>query len=129
VVRWDTTIRFILYSITLEVIRTNKNTLIRKKNQFKSKKRLRPYFIWFIIDHMNETSKKRGRPRGSTSFTRININDLVQQVGSNATIVVSKKWLEEIGLTIQPATPKSTPIREVTEEPEEKIQFSVNSFS
>jgi|TARA_R100000773_G_C4133056_1_gene63042 hypothetical protein len=53
----------------------------------------------------------------------------VQQVGSNATIVVSKKWLEEIGLTIQPATPKSTPIREVTEQPEEKIQFSVNSFS
>jgi len=90
---------------------------------------LRPHFIWFIIDHMNETSKKRGRPRGSTSFTRININDLVQQVGSNATIVVSKKWLEEIGLTIQPATPKSTPIREVTEQPEEKIQFSVNSFS
>ena len=78
---------------------------------------------------MNETSKKRGRPRGATSFTRININDLVQQVGSNATIVVSKKWLEEIGLTIHPATPKSTPIREVTEEPEEKIQFSVNSFS
>jgi len=53
----------------------------------------------------------------------------VQQVGSNATIVVSKKWLEEIGLTIHPATPKSTPIREVTEQPEEKIQFSVNSFS
>ena len=78
---------------------------------------------------MNDTPKRRGRPRGSTSFTRININDLVQQVGSNATIVVSKKWLEEIGLTIRPATPKSTPIREVTEEPEEKIQFSVNSFS
>jgi hypothetical protein len=41
---------------------------------------------------------------------------------------VSKRWLEEIGLTIQPASPKA-PIREVTEEPEEKIQFSVNSFS
>ena len=77
---------------------------------------------------MNDTSKKRGRPRGSTSFTRININDLANQVGSNATIVVSKRWLEEIGLTIQPASPKA-PIREVTEEPEEKIHFSVNSFS
>jgi len=49
-------------------------------------------------------------------------------VGSDATIVVSKRWLEEIGLTIQSASPKA-PIREVAEEPEEKIQFSVNSFS
>ena len=89
---------------------------------------MRPHFIWFIFDHMNDTPKRRGRPRGSTSFTRININDLANQVGSNATIVVSKRWLEEIGLTIQPASPKA-PIREVTEEPEEKIQFSVNSFS
>jgi hypothetical protein len=92
---------------------------------------LRPHLIWFIFDHMNEPLKKRGRPRGSTSFTRININDLAEQVGSNATIVVSKRWLEEIGLaTIQTASPKA-PIREVAEaeEVEEKIQFSVNSFS
>ena len=89
---------------------------------------MRPHFIWFIFDHMNDTPKRRGRPRGSTSFTRININDLAKQVGSDATIVVSKRWLEEIGLTIQSASPKA-PIREVAEEPEEKIQFSVNSFS
>ena len=85
---------------------------------------------------MNEPKKKqRGRPKGSTSFTRVNISDLINAVGRNATIVVSKKWLEEIGLTVAPApvnvidgaydTKNGTQLAEQTEE---KIEFSVTSF-
>jgi hypothetical protein len=76
---------------------------------------------------MSETPKKRGRPRGSTSFTRVQLSDLAKQVGSEATIVVSKRWLDEIGLTVNPAPVRRDSLREVAE-PEEKIQFSVNTF-
>ena len=76
---------------------------------------------------MNETPKKRGRPKGSTSFTRVNITDLTNAVGRNASIVVSKKWMQEIGLTVDPAPVKVIPAQ-ATEEPEEKIEFSVNTF-
>ena len=70
--------------------------------------------------HMNETAKKRGRPKGSTSFTRVNITDL-----TNA--VVSKKWMEEIGLTVDPV-PVKVISAQTTEETEEKVQFSVHTF-
>ena len=76
---------------------------------------------------MNETPKKRGRPAGSTSFTRIKLKDLADQLGQQATIVVSKRWLEEIGLTVDASPAKTETIQEATE-PEEKIQFSVNTF-
>ena len=93
------------------------------------KKSCAPTFNEYNTPHMNETPKKRGRPRGSTSFTRVKLSDLAKQVGSEATVVVSKRWLEDIGLTIDPTPTKTTEaIREVAE-PEEKIQFSVNSFS
>ena len=76
---------------------------------------------------MNETPKKRGRPKGSTSFARVNITDLTNAVGKNASIVVSKKWLEEIGLAVTPAPVKMISAQ-TTEEPEEKVQFSVHNF-
>tara|TARA_R110002020_G_scaffold39945_1_gene118156 strand:- start:204 stop:437 length:234 start_codon:yes stop_codon:yes gene_type:complete len=76
---------------------------------------------------MNETPKKRGRPKGSTSFTRVNITDLTNAVGRNASIVVSKKWMQEIGLTVDPA-PVKVIATQTTDEPEEKIEFSVNTF-
>ena len=92
------------------------------------KKSCTPTFNGYNTQHMNETPKKRGRPRGSTSFTRVKLSDLAKQVGSEATVVVSKRWLEDIGLTIDPTPIKKTEaIREVAE-PEEKIQFSINTF-
>ncbi len=79
------------------------------------------------MPHMKETPKRRGRPAGSTSFTRIKLKDLADQLGQQATIVVSKRWLEDIGLTVDPSSAKQESIKE-TKEPEEKIQFSVNTF-
>ncbi len=78
---------------------------------------------------MNEPKKKqRGRPKGSTSFTRVNISDLINAVGRNANIVVSKKWLEEIGLTVAPAPVNVINATSPVEQTEEKIEFSVTSF-
>ena len=76
---------------------------------------------------MNETTKKRGRPKGSTSFARVNITDLTNAVGKNASIVVSKKWMEEIGLSVTSAPVKMI-AAQTTEETEEKVQFSVRTF-
>ena len=81
---------------------------------------------------MNNTTKKRGRPAGSTSFSKIKLKDLADQLSAlgmtnQVNIVVSKRWLEDIGLTIDPAPVKTETIQEATE-PEEKIQFSVNTF-
>ena len=81
--------------------------------------------------HMSETPKKRGRKKGSTSFTKIRLKDLsnrLRDVGmtNQATIVVSKRWLEDViesqeALTIDPVPAK-------TEETEERIEFTVNTF-
>jgi hypothetical protein len=76
----------------------------------------------------NETHiKRRGRPAGSTSFVRVKLSDLIDSMGVNANIVVSKKWLEEIGLTTEtPALtilPQAAPAVEM-----EKIEFSFSSF-
>jgi hypothetical protein len=73
----------------------------------------------------NETqTKRRGRPAGSTSFVRVNISDLLDAVGKNARVMVSKKWLEEIGLTIDAPVATLAPIREAVEE-QPKIEFTI----
>jgi hypothetical protein len=85
---------------------------------------------------MNETPKRRGRPQGSTSFVKVNLNHLVSQLGKETAITVSKKWLDNLanlGLWSEPSnnpvkiTAMPTPI--ALEEPEAKIQFSINRFN
>jgi hypothetical protein len=76
-------------------------------------------------------SKKnnRGRPKGATSFVRIALGDLLEQLGEKATVVVSKKWLEGIGLDVNATPPPSSPVNEVKEEEEEieRIQFTIHN--
>ena len=78
----------------------------------------------YSVAHMSNEAhtKRRGRPAGSTSFVRVNISDLLDAVGMNSRIVVSKKWLEEIGLTVETPVATLSPIREVVEE-QPKIEF------
>jgi hypothetical protein len=63
----------------------------------------------------------RGRPKGATSFTRVRLLDLTNYLGKEAPVVVSKKWLEQIGFEVEEkAIEVLTP---VSDEP--KIQFNV----
>jgi len=120
VVRWETTIRFILLYYTFRG---------RKKIELRQKNACTPISLVYNGNQMSETPKKRGRPKGSTSFTRVKLSDLLESFGVDACVVVSKKWMEDVGLTVSPA-----PVRVITahtsdsEEPEEKIEFSVNTF-
>ena len=46
----------------------------------------------------------RGRPKGATSFTRVRLLDLTNYLGKEAPVVVSKKWLEQIGFEVEEKT-------------------------
>ena len=84
---------------------------------------------------MSNTPKRgRGRPKGSTSFISIKLADLVNNLGLNAKVSVSKRWLEGIGFEIEESpAPVSAPapamtISSTTDEPnsEEVIQFEIH---
>ena len=95
------------------------------------KKTCEGFRAMYNTHHMSKTPKKRGRKKGSTSFTKIRLKDVsdrLRNVGmtNQATIVVSKRWLEDIieeqeSLTVDPAPAK-------IEETEERIEFTVNTF-
>ena len=81
---------------------------------------------------MNETPKRRGRPKGSTSFVKINLNHLVTQLGKETAIMVSKKWLDDLTDLGLWSEPSKSPVKITAvplEEPEARIQFSVNRFN
>ena len=83
------------------------------------------------IDTMSNKKSNRGRPRGATSFVRVSLKDLMQQIGENASVVVSKKWLESItgGIDeLPPANTETSQIKEVEEPtPEiERIQCTIH---
>lgn len=79
----------------------------------------------YTDDNMNnETKRGRGRPKGSTSLTKIKLSDLVSQLPTAAKIIVGTKWLEDMG--IETNTPVVAPVTPQVEElEEEKIQFKV----
>lgn len=73
---------------------------------------------------INTNKPKRGRPPGSSSFTRVRLRDLVNYLGVNNSVVVSKKWLTQVGLTVKTDLPL-VEIPNVKEEQESKIQFTI----
>jgi len=73
--------------------------------------------------------KRRGRPAGSNSFVRVRVADLVQLVGNNVSVPVSKVWLRENGIEATQAVAVAIP--QVIEQPQEnlpKIEFSLTKF-
>lgn len=77
-----------------------------------------------------ETKARRGRPSGSNSFVKIRLEDLVNMIGNQAIVPVSKVWLREMGYVTDepaPAVTFTAAKEEVKEEP--KIAFSFETFS
>jgi hypothetical protein len=81
----------------------------------------------------NTTKRGRGRPKGSTSFISIKLADLINNLGPNANVSVSKKWLDSVvGEVVsyvdieKPSTPSLTISSVTDEDPEERIQFVVS---
>jgi len=76
----------------------------------------------------NTTKRGRGRPKGSTSFISIKLADLINNLGPNANVSVSKKWLDSVGIEIQEASAPSMVVSSTTDELEatETIQFQIH---
>lgn len=55
---------------------------------------------------------RRGRPPGATSFARVKLQDLLNHLGRSASVVVGKKWLDEIGLSLE--EPTTIKLKQVT---------------
>ena len=78
---------------------------------------------------MQEQTKQRGRPKGSNSFVKLKLTDLISIVGADGIVPVSKVWLREKNVDIVESSTKiqiaaaHEPVAE-----EEKIQFSLTSF-
>jgi cell division septal protein FtsQ len=78
---------------------------------------------------MSNTPKRgRGRPKGSTSFVSIKLADLINNLGPNANVSVSKKWLDSVGIEIQESSAPSMVVSSTTDELEatETIQFQIH---
>ena len=88
------------------------------------KKNVDSIFIGGYSDFMTE-KKNRGRPKGATSFVRIALRDLLGQLGENGTVVVSKKWLQEIGVSVEPTINKPQTIDEAQEEVEKLLGHKI----
>ncbi len=78
---------------------------------------------------MSNTPKRgRGRPKGSTRFVSIKLADLINNLGPNANVSVSKKWLDSVGIEIQESSAPSMVVSSTTDELEatETIQFQIH---
>jgi len=74
-----------------------------------------------------DTKRGRGRPKGQSSFVRINIGQLAAALPNGSLVPVSSVWLREIGLTVEeskPLTVYHSPVFDV----EEKIEFAVEEY-
>lgn len=86
--------------------------------------------IWLLYTAPMQTqTKQRGRPKGSNSFVKLKLTDLISIVGADGIVPVSKVWLREKNIDIVESSTKiqiaaaQEPVAE-----EEKIQFSLTSF-
>ncbi len=74
---------------------------------------------------MNNTTKRgRGRPKGSTSFISVKLADLINNLGPNAKVSVSKKWVDSIGLALDEEVKPL--VSQTPTEDTESIQFQIH---
>ena len=78
---------------------------------------------------MQDKTKQRGRPKGSNSFVKLKLTDLISIVGADGIVPVSKVWLREKNVDILESSAKiQLAAAEEPVAPEEKIEFAITSF-
>lgn len=70
-----------------------------------------------------------GRKKGSNSFVKVNYNQLKEYIGEKTPILVSRVWLENLGISTQVEDIQPKVKKVLTEDVEsDKILFSVKKF-
>jgi hypothetical protein len=78
---------------------------------------------------MQKQTKQRGRPKGSNSFVKLKLSDLISIVGADGIVPVSKIWLRENGVGVVESSAKiQLAAAEEPVAPEEKIEFAITPF-
>ena len=101
-------------------------------NQIKNNTRHQTYL--YIIVLYNESrvcdTIKTMKTKGATSHIDVSLSDLTANLAPTATVRVSRRWAEALGLTgvrpAQPEAPKTVAIQ--VEEKEPKIDLEVDSW-
>lgn len=70
--------------------------------------------------------KGSGRKAGSNSFVRVTFSELSEYIGKNTPMLVSRVWLENIGISIDP--PKKAKIKLTDEGESDTVLFKVKKF-
>ena len=76
---------------------------------------------------MQDNVSKKGRPKGSFSFTRVRLCDLVEVMGNRVVVPVSTVWLRENNISLEGlevAAARITPVTPAEEMP--KIEFTLH---
>jgi hypothetical protein len=70
--------------------------------------------------------KGSGRKAGSNSFVRVTFSELSEYIGKNTPMLVSRVWLENIGISIE--SPKKSKIKLTDEGESDTVLFKVKKF-
>lgn len=82
------------------------------------------------MNNSAQTQKRgRGRPDGSTSFVRVSLADLNSLIGPKGSVVVSKKWIDSIGIVVEETAPSYISVEAEPMEEQPKIEFAITPFS
>jgi hypothetical protein len=83
---------------------------------------------------MEHEPKRRGPKAGSTSFSKVRLSDLNEYFGPQACVIISRKFLENCGLTIKSDVDnvvheRTEQVIKTVESQQEKIAYSITSFN
>lgn len=73
-------------------------------------------------------SKQRGRPKGANSFANVSLADLNNLLGPQASVVVSKMWLRDLGIDLDAPQRQTIALVAPPVEEEKKIEFVITPF-
>jgi len=86
------------------------------------------------MKHKKQRKVGSGRKKGSVSFVQVNLEQLNDMLGPKATVLISRKWAETVGLqgsavfatpqVINEAAGKEPKEKKVKEEPKVEVQLT-----
>ena len=83
-----------------------------------------------ITHNKDGTPRKSGsgRKAGSNSFVRVTFSDLNNYIGENTPMLVSRVWLENLGITFDSKAKEKPKIELTDEEKSDTVLYNIKKF-